>query len=161
MSALPTMNATSPARTLHLVDIENLLGGPYATGDEVVDTFDRYLTRSAWRPGDLVYIAANPGLAREFVWRVRIECNIHTAHGHDGADLALLAHAAPEFVSRRVGRLVVGSGDHAFISRAVQARHLGVGVVVVARGDAVHGGWRAHGFPVVELDAGARVAQAA
>lgn len=148
-------------RTLHLVDIENLVGGPGATGDEVVAAFDRYLELAAWRPGDLVYVAANPGLAREFVWRVRVECNMHTACGPDGADLALLAHAAPEFVSRRASRLVIGSGDHIFIDRALQSRARGVGVVVVARGEAVHGGWRAHGIPVVELAVGDRCLEAA
>jgi hypothetical protein len=101
-----------------------------------------------------VYVAANPGLAQEFVWRLPVQCNLHTAHGRDGADLALLAHAAPEFVGRRAERLVIGSGDHIFISRALQARALGVGVLVVARGDAVHGGWRAHSFPVLDLNQG-------
>lgn len=142
------------SRTLHLVDIENLAGGPEATGDEIVDVFDRYLDVSAWRAGDLLYVAANPWLAQEFAWRLPVECSVHTAHGRDGADLALLAHAAPEFVGRRAGRLVIGSGDHVFIARALQARALGVGVVVVARGDAVHGGWRAHNFPVLDLARG-------
>jgi hypothetical protein len=147
-------------RTLHLVDIENLVGGPDATGDEVVEVFERYLDAAAWEPGDLVYVAANPWLAREFAWRLPVECNVHTAHGRDGADLALLAHAAPEFVSRRATRLVVGSGDHVFIARALEARALGVGVLVVARGDALHGGWRAHNFPVLDLSP-VRVAVAA
>jgi hypothetical protein len=147
-------------RTLHLVDIENLVGGPDATGDEVVDVFQQYLDAAAWGAGDLVYVAANPWLAREFAWRLPVECNVHTAHGRDGADLALLAHAAPEFVGRRAGRLVIGSGDHVFIARALEARALGVGVLVVARGDAVHGGWRAHNFPVLDLSR-RRVATAA
>ena len=144
-------NGAHPTRTLHLVDIENLAGGPDATGDEVVDVFTRYLDLSAWQRGDLVYLAANPGMARKFVWRLPVRCNVHTAHGENGADLALLAHAAPDFVGRRAGRLVVGSGDHVFIARALQARELGVGVVVVARGEAVHGGWRAHSFPVLDI----------
>ena len=142
------------ARTLHLVDIENLAGGPDARGDEIIEIFEGYLGVAGWVPGDLVYVAANPGLAREFVWRLPVDCNVHTAHGRDGADLALLAHAAPEFVGRRAARLVIGSGDHVFIARALQARELGVGVVVVARGDSVHGGWRAHGFPVLDVGRG-------
>ena len=70
----------------------------------------------------------------------------------DGADLALLAHAAPEFVGRRAGRLVIGSGDHALIPRALAARALGVGVLVIARSRCVCSGWYAHGFPVVAID---------
>ncbi len=143
--------ALSTTRTLHLVDIENLAGGPYASGDEAVEVFERYLDASAWEPGDLVYVAANPGLMEKIAWRLPVECNLRAARGQDGADLALLAHAAPEFVARRFSRLVIGSGDHIFIERAVRARALGVGVVVVALASSVHGGWRVHGFPVLDV----------
>jgi hypothetical protein len=136
-------------RTLHLVDIENLLGGPQATAGEVDRAFEQYLALAAWQPGDIVNVAANPNLALEFIWNPPVECSMHTAHGTDGADIALLAHAAPEFVQRRAGRLVIGSGDHAFIPRALAARALGVGVLVVARPDGICRGWYAHGFPVL------------
>ena len=139
-------------RTLHLVDIENLLGDPFAESDEVERVLDRYLALAAWQPGDIVNIAANPGLAKKFVWNPPVECSVHTACGTDGADLALLAHAAPEFVERRAGRLVIGSGDHAFIARALAARERGVGVLVVARARSACSGWYAHGFPVVSID---------
>jgi hypothetical protein len=76
---------------------------------------------------------------------------VHTAAGPDGADGVLLGSAPAEFVARRAGRLVVGSGDHAFIERARQVRDRNVGVLVVARAAAVHGGWHAHGFPVLDL----------
>ncbi len=152
--------AVSNTRALHLVDIENLAGDPYASGDEAVEVFERYLDASAWEAADLVYVAANPGLMEKIAWRMPIECSRHAAAGRDGADLALLAHAAPEFVARRASRLVIGSGDHIFIERAVRARALGVGVVVVALASSVHGGWRAHGFPVRDIALG-RVAIAA
>ena len=139
-------------RTLHLVDIENLLGGPQAETDEIERVFARYIALAGWRPGDIVNIAANPALALKFVWDPPVESSVHTACGTDGADLALLAHAAPEFVERRAGRLVIGSGDHAFIPRALAARALGVGVLVVARSRCVCSGWYAHGFPVVAID---------
>jgi hypothetical protein len=113
---------TTPDRTLHLVDIENLVGGGVASRGDIDDAFARYLALAHWEPGDLVYVAANPALAREFVFDPPVPCNVHTAHGADGADLALLVHAAPEFVSRRCTRLVIGSGDHIFISRALQVR---------------------------------------
>ena len=141
----------TPDRTLHLVDIENLVGGGVASHGDIDDAFARYLALAHWEPGDLVYVAANPAFAREFVFDPPVPCNVHTAHGADGADLALLVHAAPEFVSRRCTRLVIGSGDHIFISRALQVRALDVGVVVVSRPENVHGGWRAHGFPVLDL----------
>ena len=119
-------------RTLHLIDIENLVGGTEAREEEIVRTVREYLRVAHWRAGDLVLIAANPHLAARFAWSIDVEHRTITAIGHDGADLALLAQAAPEFVARRAGRLVVGSGDHIFIRRALQVRELGVGVAVVA-----------------------------
>jgi hypothetical protein len=151
VGVLPTIDAQH--RTLHLVDIENLLGAPRASAADVADVLDRYLELAGWRWGDIVNVAANPGLALEFAWNLPVDASLHTASGPDGADLALLAHAAPEFVERRAGRMVIGSGDHAFISRALAARARGVGVVVVARAASVAQGWHAHGFPVVALDA--------
>ena len=139
-------------RTLHLVDIENLLGGPLVEADEVERVIDRYLALASWQPGDIVNIAANPGLAVKFAWNLPVECSVHTARGADGADIALLAHAAPEFVERRAGRLVIGSGDHAFIPRALAARERGVGVLVIGRSRSLCSGWRAHGFPIVAID---------
>jgi hypothetical protein len=140
-------------RTLHLVDVENLLGRPRANATEVADVLHRYLDLADWQPGDIMNIAANPGLALEFAWELPVECSLHTASGTDGADLALLTHAAPEFVERRAGRLVIGSGDHIFLPRALAVRERGVGVLVVARPGSACSGWRAHGFPVVSIDA--------
>ena len=101
----------------------------------------------------------NPGLASSILWELDLDCTVHTAVGEDGADLALLAHAAPEFVERRAGRLVIGSGDHIFIARALAVRDRGVGVLVVARSGSASAGWRAHGFPVAYV--GVRATQAA
>ena len=138
-------------RTLHLVDIENLAGGGDVCADDVAAAFDAYLECAHWQPGDLVMVAANPHLAEQFAWSTPVDCRVRTATGTDGADLMLLAQAAPEFVTRRAGRFVVGSGDHAFITRALQVRATGVGVLVVARPGSIHNGWYAHGFPVVEI----------
>jgi len=145
-------------RTLHLIDIENLLGRPRASAADVDRVLDRYLELAGWRWGDIVTIGANPGLALEFAWDLPVEASVHTASGPDGADLALLAHVGPEFVARRAGRLVIGSGDHAFIPRAIAARDRGVGVLVVARNGSASSGWRAHGFPVVAIDAAQQLA---
>jgi hypothetical protein len=53
---------------------------------------------------------------------------------------------------------VIGSGDHGFIARALAVRARGVGVLVVSRRAALCRGWRAHHFPVVELEPGSRAA---
>ena len=36
------------ARTLHLVDIENLVGDPYAPAADVLKTLDDYLAFAGW-----------------------------------------------------------------------------------------------------------------
>jgi hypothetical protein len=88
-------------RTLHLIDIENLLGSSRASAADVEQILGPYRMLVGWQPGNIVNIAANPGLALEFAWDLPIEASVHTASGPDGAGLALLAHAAPEFVERR------------------------------------------------------------
>jgi hypothetical protein len=139
-------------RTLHLIDIENLVGRPRASAGTVAAVLDRYLELAGWRWGDIVNIAANPWLAIRFAWNLPVECSVHTASGPDGADLALLAHAAPEFVERRAGRMVIGSGDRGFIPRALATRERGVDVVVVSRAGSTARDWFTNGFPVVAFD---------
>jgi hypothetical protein len=131
-------NSTSSGtatRSLHLVDIENLAGDPCASPAVVLDTFDHYLELARWQPKDHVIVAANPHLLAKVVFDLPVPCNAHSACGRDGADRELLARAAPEFVASRYGRLVVGSGDHIFASRAHAVRELGADVLVVARAD--------------------------
>ena len=128
-----TTSSTIQPRSLHLVDLENLVGNPRATGPIVRDTFDRYLALADWRRGDHVIVASNPWLIGEVCFDLPVPCNVHTAHGEDGADLVLLSHAPPELIVKRYSRLVVGSGDGIFANRARHARDLGVNVLVVSR----------------------------
>ena len=50
-------SSITTTRSLHLVDIENLVGDPYAAPGVVLDTFDRYLELAGWRPHDHVIVA--------------------------------------------------------------------------------------------------------
>src|SRR5262245_6904073 len=137
---------TSPhtTRTLHLVDLENLVGDPRSTGPIVRHTFDRYLELAGWHDGDQVLVASNPWLIREVVFTMPVPCNVHAVRGPDAADVMLLSHAPPELVAKRYDRLVVGSGDGIFAARATAARDLGVDVLVVARDDGCS--WRLRRF---------------
>jgi hypothetical protein len=150
-AAIPNNTAT---RTLHLVDLENLVGDPYADGATAEATFDQYLKLAHWSPGDLVHVAVNPHLALEIGWRLSADCALRTASGPDAADHRLMDQAEPKFVARRFGRLVIGSGDHGFIAHACASRTAGVGVLVVTRPGSLANGWRAHGFPIATLDVG-------
>ena len=138
-------------RSLHLVDLENLAGDPRASERDALAAYVDYLRAADWRADDVVYLAVNPGLAERIGWASVVPCRLHCARGTDGADLALLAHAAPEFVARRFERLVVGSGDHIFVPRAMAARDLGVEVTVVSRPASLSHEWHRAGFTVREL----------
>jgi len=135
-------------RTLHLVDLENLIGDPYAKGRMVTEALACYLHAAAWRPGDLVYVASCPPVIAEIGFASPVPCRLFAARGEDGADLQLLAHAPPELVRRRVERLVIGSGDHIFAPRALAALEAGVSVGIVSRPEALSGRLVAIGAPV-------------
>jgi len=120
-------------RTLHLVDIENLVGDPKAPTATVLEVLDSYLDIAGYRDGDHVVIAANPGLMARIAFDLPVPCNVHAARGENGADLVLLAQAEPSRVAARYDRLVIGSGDGAFADIALAVRDLDTPVVVVAR----------------------------
>ena len=139
-------------RTLHLIDLENLIGDPVAKGPVVGETLDRFRTLAGWRPGDHAIVAANPGLLHELVFHAGRECVLRSVHGQDAADLYLLAGAPPEWVAKRFGRIVIGSGDHIFATRARTIRDLGVHVTVIARRDSLSGALQGQGFGIRFLE---------
>ncbi len=111
-------------RSLHLVDLENLLADPWARGPQVGHALDEYLDCACFHSGDLVFVAGNPWLMVELAWwqldsADRIGCHRFAARGPHGADLKLLEAAPIAWVARRFDRLVVGSGDGVFAVRIV------------------------------------------
>ena len=103
------------SRTLHLVDIENLVGAPAGWTDEnVVAVFYEFLQEADWQPGDSLVVASNPGLMGRLAFKLSaIPHRSLCATGPDAAD-NLLINAVPTEIADRYGRIVVGSGDHAF-----------------------------------------------
>ena len=122
-------------RSLHLVDIENLVGNPRAEAGAVLATFDRYLRAARWTAGDHVIVAANPGLMGKVIFDLPVPANVHCAPGRDGADGKLLDAVAPRTICARYDRLVIGSGDAIFFPRARDVRAAGLAVEVIARPD--------------------------
>lgn len=120
-------------RTLHLVDIENLVGDPMATKEAALGALDDYLTLAGHTDGDQVIIAANPGLIARIGFDRPVPCSLHAARGKDGADLVLLSHAEPARIAIRFDRLAIGSGDGEFADTARAVRDRGAPVTVVAR----------------------------
>ena len=103
------------SRTLHLVDIENLVGAPAGWTDEnVVAVFYEFLQEADWQPGDSLVVASNPGLMGRLAFNLSaIPHRSLCATGPDAAD-NLLINAVPNEIADRYSRIVVGSGDHAF-----------------------------------------------
>jgi hypothetical protein len=133
-----TSSVTSSAisgRTLHLVDIENLVGNPRAETGVVLATVDAFLANAHWAPGDHVIVAANPGLMARVAFDLPVPANVHCAPGRDGADRMLLAVVSPHTTRACYGRLVIGSGDGIFAGRARAMADAGLAVEVIARPD--------------------------
>lgn len=127
------MTPSSLGATLHIVDIENLAGDAYPPPWAARWALTAYGQVSGHRTGDLAYVAANRYLLAGIGFHKPFSCQLRTASGPDGADLALIDAAPSSWVGTRFRRLVVGSGDHAFVPLAVDALEAGLEVVVVAR----------------------------
>jgi hypothetical protein len=129
------VTTSSTSRTLHLVDLENLCGDPRADAAHALATFDEFLAVAEWHPDDHVIIATNPWLMAKIAFDLPDATSRHAVHGHDGADSMLLSLAPSELVVKRYARLVIGSGDGIFATRARTVSDGGVLVDVVARAD--------------------------
>lgn len=118
-------------RTQHLIDLENLAGGPFPNTGVALARLDEYLEASDWQPGDLGVVATNRWLHRRIAFDLPRHLRALPVIGKDGADLALLGWTSPADVAKRFDRLVVGSGDHAFVELVAGAAALGVPAWVV------------------------------
>lgn len=122
-------------RALHLIDLENLMGGPFGGRNILRATSDAFRETAQLKPGDHVIVGVNPALALEagLAWPQAL---LVRGAGPDGADLALLDQVADVArVGERFDRVVIGSGDGIFSSTAAALQDLGVSVGVVSRED--------------------------
>lgn len=146
-----TRMPVTTGRTLHLVDLENLLGD--RRKDPVAQRgLSAYLDTAAWSPGDHVYVASDHEIIKQIGFDRRVPCNVHAVRGDDAADTVLLSMAPAELICRRYSRLVIGSGDAIFLRRALDVRSRGIGVLIVSRADGVARGFAEHGFPIRDFD---------
>ena len=119
-------------RTLHVIDIENLVGGSGAGPAAVGPALSAYRSTVAVRDGDHAVIAAGPTLAiaAGLAWP---GAQLRFGHGIDGADHALLDAVEPAFAAEHYDRVVIASGDHAFVPLVAALRSRGAAVVLVVR----------------------------
>jgi hypothetical protein len=134
----PTSAGRAPAptpRTLHLIDVDNLLGDPTTTNADDIDlVFRSYRHAARFTDGDHAVVAtghhADHVLAIELAWP---QVQHRRARGPDGADLALLEAADWAATSGRFERVVIGSGDRIFLVALDRLRAADIQVEFVAR----------------------------
>lgn len=124
--------AAAGVRTLHLVDLENVVGDPFPDVAVARAALLDCLERTGWQDGDHVCVAGNPWVLTPIAFDPPVPMRALPARGVDGADLALLATADARFVARRFERLVVASGDHIFRDLVADVLAAGRRVVVAS-----------------------------
>jgi hypothetical protein len=119
-------------RSLHLIDLENLVGNPDASCQEVDDALEAYLAAAAVGADDLVTVAVNHRIYKRACFTLDRGWEVKLASGPDACDHVLLAEAPADWVAERFDRLVVGSGDGIFLELVAAVRERDVPVWVVA-----------------------------
>jgi hypothetical protein len=119
-------------RTLHLVDLENLMRGPVHDISAIAYALREYRMAAAVSSTDHVVLAVNPALAVD-AGRAWPGARLRIGGGPDGADEALLHDVSDrQWVAERYDRVVIGSGDGIFAFAAAEFQSLGIAVGVVA-----------------------------
>ena len=140
-----------PARTLHVVDIENLAGAAVPSLALVTEVQGRYLARLALGVDDQVVMAASHrGLLDAAVAWPHARYRVRS--GKDGADLALIDVLEHENVAARFSHVVIGSGDGIFGRSAAALAARGVRVTVVSRQRSLAPGLARAAGSVIYLD---------
>jgi len=120
-------------RTYHVLDIENLMGGPLGPDRSLHAAVASYREVVNPVPGDHLVMACNPrmGLRVKRAWPA---AQLLVRGGKDGADDALLDHLEDlDWYAARYDCVVIGSGDRAFLPLVLGMQGRGIPVGVVAR----------------------------
>ena len=120
-------------RALHLVDPENLMGGPDSGLAVLSRTLSCYRDVARVADGDHVTIGVNPAFHApvKAYWP---SAKVLSKGGPEGADIRLIGEVGnPAWTAPRYDRLVIGSGDGDFVEVARVYRACGLVVDVVAR----------------------------
>ena len=140
-----------PARTLHLVDIENLAGAALPSRDQVTEVQGLYVAQLALGADDQVVMAASHRafLNAALGWP---SARYRVRSGPNGADLELLDVLQHEDVPARFTHVVIGSGDGLFSQAAASLVARDVWVTVVSRRDSLSGALARAAGDVIYLD---------
>lgn len=122
----------TPQRTLHLVDVENIIGSPRPCRSQVAECRRAYVQLAQVAPSDHVIVACNHGAAIT-VGSEWTGARLLARSGTDGADHALLEVIKYEQVDERFSAIVLASGDGIFTDAISRLAGQGVAVTVVSR----------------------------
>jgi hypothetical protein len=138
-------------RTVHLLDVENLVGSPRPGTSEVTTMMRHYRRRVPAGDMDQYVVAVNHGALLP-VGMALTGVQLLARSGRDGADNALREVILLDQLDARFERVVIGSGDGIFTELAAWLAGLGVLVVVVSRPDALSRGLSRTAGEVIPLD---------
>jgi hypothetical protein len=141
-----------PERGLHLIDIENLSGGAKPSFDQIRGVQRIYSGRLTFGPLDQVVVASShlTLLSAALGWP---HARYRVRSGPNGADLELLGILEYEEVAARFTRVIIGSGDGAFVRPAACLAAAGVEVIVVSRRDSLSSRLAIAASEVIHLEA--------
>ena len=126
-------SAGRPDRRLHVIDIENLVGGGTLTEPRLRAWSDAYTALDLYRCGDHVAIGVDVTGAAVVMGALRSP-RVVLGRGPDGADRALLRVLHDELdPARSYSELVLGSGDGIFADEVGRLTGRGLPVTLVAR----------------------------
>jgi len=101
-------------RTLHILDIENLLEG-VVTSARVTEFWKQYARLAPVGEDDLVVVGCARRVAMSVLFSLPRRFSVVLGEDvKDGADVALLRAVDPVHQAKRFDRVVIGSGDGAF-----------------------------------------------
>lgn len=133
-----THNNTIQPRTIHLLDIENLLATPFFTAEDVAHFKRFYATTDVYADGDHIVIAtsSSEGIVEANVgWG---SARYTFQRGENGADTALIEIIRGEHLDERFDRVVIASGDGIFERHVKALCAAQIDVHVVSRRSALH-----------------------
>ncbi len=127
-------SAERAARTLHVVDVENLVGCGKPALPAVTALRSLYGDVVHITPLDQIVVACNPGCLLDVAVGWGLGCARYRAGaGRDGADWELLDVLESERVGERFSQVVIASGDDIFAPMAARLAAAGCHVTVVSR----------------------------
>ncbi len=130
----PGRHRMNRPRTLHLLDVENLVENELST-QSVIAMWNKFVAAVDPRWDDLSTVAvARRHAATTFFALPPGVRRVIGPNGPDGADLALIDSIDIDWAVRNFGRVVIGSGDHIFAPLARQLGARGMQVLLVTCG---------------------------